>query len=261
MPHILIVEGNPKAGADASREATGRASAEGYAEALAACRDGLTFGFDRPYFPEGSTEAPEDYDAMVVTGSGVEWSAADERARPFWRLYERAFAAGKPVLGSCWGMQNAAVVLGGETKAGPNGVEAGVARAITPTDHPFHAGRAGPFDALCMHRDDVTRPPEGALVTASNAHTGVQAMVYERGGADFWGVQFHPEVTLADVAFWISRGAGPFADRDRADTIAAFRAAEGDPEAAEAAGLGPDILDRATHLTELRNWLNAKFPA
>ena len=136
---------------------------------------------------------------------------------PFWVMYEKAFAAGTPSFGSCWGMQTAAVALGGETKAGPNGVEVGFARAIRPADHPMMAGRRDGFDALAMHRDDVTRAPEGAVVTASNDHTAVQAFAYEAGDADFWGVQYHPECRLRDVAHWLGRTKeGPWKDGGKA---------------------------------------------
>ncbi len=63
----------------------------------------------------------EDFDAYVLTGSGVSWNAMDERALPFLRRIEPMLASGKPVLGACWGLQIAAVALGGKVGSKPEG--------------------------------------------------------------------------------------------------------------------------------------------
>jgi len=266
MARILILEGNTPTLLEA-RTARGELwTAEAYGEALRFYEPGLEIVVGRPYFPDYDPELPlDEVDAMVVTGSGVSWSAAEEKARPFWQAYERCFAAGKPALGSCWGVQTAAVALGGDSAAGPNGVEAGVARAVCLTEaglaHPLHAGRPARFDVLCMHRDDVTRLPEGAVVTATNAHTAVQGMVYEAGGVRFWGVQYHPEITLGDVAFYHTRSVAAFAEEEpgRAviaadyDRIAKDPAGTADLQARY--GIGAELLDFATHAVELGNWL------
>lgn len=264
MPKVLIVEGNPPELALTSKRALGGTNADRYASALREVTPDLEIEFAKPMFSDHNADAIDfaRYDGMAVTGSGVSWSAADDRAAPYWDMYERAFKAGVPVLGCCWGMQNAAVVLGGETKAGPNGVEAGFARAVRATDHPMHAGRRESFDVLCMHRDDVTRAPEGAIVTATNDHTGIQAFVYEQGDVSFWGVQYHPEATVVDVGYWFSRSASGEEDRKRSKAGREIARIAEDPvfyaNAAAKHRVGLDILDRTYHLTELRNWLQAK---
>lgn len=258
--HLLIVEGNTPELALAAQRATGRTPAIGYARALKAIDMDLSFSFAQPYFSNHDIESLDmgGYDGVVVTGSGVEWSGADERARPFWEIYEKTFAAGAPAFGSCWGMQTAAVALGGETKAGPNGVEAGFARGVRPADHPMTAGRRDGFDVIAMHRDDVTRAPEGAVVTAVSDHTAIQAFAYDRGEVSFWGVQYHPECELTDVAYWFSRS-------DDAALKAKAREVKSvaeDPltyaRLCAKHRIGVDILDRRYHRTELANWLAAK---
>ena len=195
MPRILIADGNTPDITARIRADGCPAFGEGYASALRHFDCRVETLITEPYAPGydlGSFDIAS-FDGLAVTGSGVDWSGADERARPFWQLYEAAFSAGVPAIGCCWGLQTAAVVLGGDTAAGPNGFELAFARDVTLTEdgasHPFHAGREGAFDMLCMHRDDVTRVPEGAVVTATNAHTHVQGMVYEQGDVRFWGVQ------------------------------------------------------------------------
>ncbi len=264
MPKVLIVEGNTPELALDRRRAMGGTTAELYGDALREVQPDLEVDYAQPFFSDHDIEAIDfaTYDGIAVTGSGVSWSAADEKAAPFWPVYERAFAAGVPVVGCCWGMQLAAVVLGGEAKAGPNGVEAGFARAVRPTDHPMHAGRREQFDAICMHHDDVTRAPDGAVVTATNDHTGVQAFVFEDGATSFWGVQYHPEATVQDVGYWFGRSSPAEGNENRMKAGREIARIAEDPvlhaNAAAKHKVGVDILDRAYHLTELRNWLKTK---
>ncbi|MEM8843257.1 MAG: type 1 glutamine amidotransferase [Pseudomonadota bacterium] len=267
MARVLIADGNP-AELNARRLKSGRpGTAEAYGVALRRFDPSLEIRITRPYYDGWSLDRVDldGIDGLAVTGSGVDWSAADERAAPYWRLYERAFSAGVPVLGCCWGLQNAAVVLGGDTTAGPNGVETGFARDLTLTEagrhHPLHASRAPVFDALCIHRDDVTRVPAGAVVTASNAHTHVQGMVYEQGEAHFWGVQYHPEMELMDVAYILRRRepgengeGGTF--REMADDLAAIAdAPDATHDLRERHDIGDGLVNPAIHGAELRNWL------
>lgn len=273
MTRILIVEGNTS-DLTARRRVSGlKGVAEAYGDALRRFAPGIKIEIARPYFEGWSGDAIEmtGFDGMAVTGSGVEWSAADKRAEPFWRLYEQAFAASVPVLGCCWGLQNGAVVLGGDTTAGPNGVELGFARDLTLTEagrkHPLHAGRTSVFDALCIHRDDVTRVPKGAVITASNAHTTVQGMVYEVGDISFWGVQYHPEMDLYDVAYCFRRPSLAHTDPEGSlvETAARLEEIAKTPDTTisvqESLGIGPDILDAQVHGLELKNWLSTAVGA
>lgn len=263
--HLLILEGNTPE-LVAGRTARGLLpAAESYGEALRACRPRVSYEVSRPYDGDGAPDLA-GVDGLVLTGSGVDWAADDRRAAPFWRACELAFAAGVPVLGSCWGHQCGAVVLGGRVGAGPNGIEAPVARDVTLTEagrrHPFHSGRPARFDVLCMHRDDVLEPPPGAVVTAKNVHSVVQAMVVEHGTTRFWGVQYHPEIDLRDVAAYLARTRGAFAAVDPSrDLEAACEAVAADPNGrrreAAALGFGGDILDAPRHRTEIANWLAA----
>ncbi|MEL7463070.1 MAG: type 1 glutamine amidotransferase [Pseudomonadota bacterium] len=264
---ILILEGNTPDRALRAQEAVGISPAAEYAAALKAEAPTIETVIAAPYFDDFDADAHDlsAYDGMAVTGSGVEWSGADERARPFWEMYERAFAAGTPAFGSCWGVQTAAVALGGDTQAGPNGVEKAVARSVEPVgDHPMTKGRRSAFDVLAMHRDDVTRLPEGAVVTATNAHTAVQAFAYDVGDVSFWGVQYHPEVTLETVAYWLNRPGGAWDKADAGRAKAFARIAE-DPAAnaslAVKFGVNLDLLDGPYHRTELRNWLRDRVGA
>jgi GMP synthase (glutamine-hydrolysing) len=259
---VLVVEGHTPEHVLAQKRATGRTPAETYAAALRAAAPELIARTARPHFSDYDADGFDlnDCDGMAVTGSAVAWSAADERARPFRDLYEKAFAAGKPVVGSGWGLHLGAVVLGGAVGAGPNGVEFGFARGVTATGHPMHAGRRSPFDVITLHRDEVIRPPEGAEITASNAHTRAQAMAYERDGVSFWGVQYHPECGLAHVGHW--HQAVNLAEANARAGAEIARIASDPALYADICvkhRIGVDILDRGYHMTELTNWVKAKL--
>jgi GMP synthase (glutamine-hydrolysing) len=197
---------------------------------------------------------------MALTGSGVAFAADAREARPCRAAVERAFAAGVPVLGSCWGLQVLAVVLGGAVGASEAGFEVPVARAIglTPAglDHPLHARRPLVFDAPAIHRDEVRRVPLGALVTATNEHSAVQAMVYEQGGVRFWGVQYHPEHGPEEALRYLRRAdAGALSEgADLAPGAASVLARDAQAAGGERTAM---LTDPAVRGAELAAWLVA----
>ncbi|MEM9348902.1 MAG: type 1 glutamine amidotransferase [Pseudomonadota bacterium] len=238
MPKILIVDSNPKALNDRNRRGGQPGLGDGYAAALTSLDAEAQCTIIAPYDGDASP-ALDRFDGIVFTGSAVEWSTEDPRAEPLAVIMRAAFAAAKPVLGSCNGLQLAATLLGGESGASPNGVEEGLARDLQLTqagkDHPMMAGRQSGYAVPCIHRDEVTKLPQGTVVLATNAHSPVQAFAYEKDGVDFWGVQYHPEYTPEYMRFTLqSRGASA---RD-----------------AEAA-VSPTPSD-TERMTELRNWLD-----
>ena len=94
-----------------------------------------------PHFTHDPAPAPdwEKVDGVIFTGAGVNWSASDDEARPVRDVMAKALATGKPVFGSCYGLQVGVAVIGGEVGANPEGPELAVARDIHVLDesHPF----------------------------------------------------------------------------------------------------------------------------
>jgi GMP synthase (glutamine-hydrolysing) len=162
--------------------------------------------------------------------------------------------------------------LGGTVHLNPNGREIGVARRIAPTDagrgHALYAGKAGPFDALCSHEDEVESLPSGAELLASNAVSRVQALAIRDGEKSFWGVQYHPEFDFAAVAAIIALRMQRHLDEGLArsgaevDTIISdFRDLSDDPARKDLAwkyGLHADVLDPKVRTAEFANWLEAE---
>jgi GMP synthase (glutamine-hydrolysing) len=85
----------------------------------------------------------------------------------------------------------------------------GIARKLTATEagrgHPLLAGRPAAYDAPAIHLDVVTALPGDCTVLASNAIAPVQAAEIRQDGGVFWGVQYHPEFSLSELAAILSR--------------------------------------------------------
>ena len=143
-----------------------------------------------------SPPAPADYDVVVSLGS--EWSVYHEQRAPEVEreveLLQQAVAAGKPVLGLCFGGQILAHALGGSVhrasapELGWHQVESDVPDLIP----------GGPY--VQWHSDRFEVPP-GARELARNS-VGPQA--FTRDGAV--GLQFHPEATPDVVRRWCVGG-------------------------------------------------------
>jgi GMP synthase (glutamine-hydrolysing) len=131
--------------------------------------------------------------------------------------------------------------------------------------HPLLDGRPAAFDAPAMHLDAVVLPPGDITVLASNALTPVQAAEIRHEGGVFWGVQYHPEFSLGEVAAILRRMAGPLVaegfrrelqDVARyADELATLDSDPGRSDLAWAHGLDAQVLEPRLRMTEIANFL------
>ncbi len=218
--------------------------------------------------PEGTTIG--DFDAFIWTGSDLTvYHTDDPRVSGQLAFAEELMEAGAVSWGSCWGIQMAAQVLGGEVASNPNGREWGLARRITVTDagaaSPLLEGKPAVFDGFIMHLDEITRLPDGTESLAGNEHTSIQAAIFESGDSVYWATQYHPEYNLYEMGRLIAARAealvreGHFPDEDAVARYAVdMKALHTDPDSQELRDrldVGDDIIDPQIRELELRNWL------
>jgi GMP synthase (glutamine-hydrolysing) len=267
-PRVLIVDGNRAAIRDQQVAAGGSPSGEGYARTLEYLA-GVRCDIVRPADAEVRLGQPLDsYDGVAITGSALNVYDGGAHIERQIELARATFAAGVPFFGSCWGMQVAVAAAGGRVRPNPFGREFGFARRIELSEagrrHPMFGGKPAVFEAITVHRDDIGELPAGALVLAAN-DMGVQALELRHGRGVFWGVQYHPEYSFAEIAACAVRYGtkliddGLFADRAELDAfVADLRALmqrPDDPRLAWKHGLGPAVRQESLKLAELRNWL------
>lgn len=212
--NFLIAESEPPEARAKRRQSVGRSSGETYETLLDAIAPDATWTRVTPA-DAGETGIGEgglaQYDAVFLTGSPLHLYEDTPECRRIVDFMRAVFASGTPSFGSCAGLQVATVAAGGAVRSMGRQREAGFARRIYPTsegrDHPLLAGRPGAFDAPAIHTDEVERLPEGAVLLASNGTTRVQAAEIKSGKGVFWGVQYHPEISLFEVAAALRRQA------------------------------------------------------
>jgi len=271
-PRLLVMEGNSP-GTRAEHEAAGGTiSSKGYADLLqellpSAVVDVCFPGDPGVNLPDGA--ALEGYDGVVITGSslhvydgGVEITQQVELARA-------VLAAGTPIFGSCWGLQILTVAAGGSVRRNPKGRELGFGRGIRLTDagrkHPMYAGKMDVFNAPTVHLDEVETLAPGTTVLATNAVSEVQSAEIRYDGAVAWGVQYHPEYPLREIAAIVRRigprliNEGFFLNEADIETFAGdLDALDRDPYDKRLAwrhGISKNVLDKRLRVGEIANWV------
>jgi GMP synthase (glutamine-hydrolysing) len=143
-----------------------------------------------------------EYDAVLTFGGAMH---ADQEDRHPWLRFEKDFLAailddGMPILAVCLGTQVLADAAGGEARRASE-PEIGWFE-IEVTDEgagdPVIGALAPSFTGFQWHSYEAI-PPDGAAILA---RTPVCPQAY-RIGDRVWGIQFHAEVTAANLSHWI----------------------------------------------------------
>lgn len=272
MTRLLVMEGNTLA-RQAEARALGVRSASGiYIDAVKAHFAGIecdvVHAADRGQsLQPGSSFA--DYDGLIVGGSGLHAYDSCFEVTNQIELLKSFAETGKPILGSCWGLQIAVIAAGGTVGKSPNGREVGIARKImlNPAGraHPFFRNKPAVFDAPCIHYDEVRSLPAGAQVLCSNAHSPVQGAIVPLGRSNVWAVQYHPEFDLLHLSGLYDLYARDMVEQgffeDEADA-AAYKAdieslatRPDDVARRWQLGIDDDVLDDRIRRAEIINWL------
>ena len=268
---LLVAEGNTSEGRSRMAAQAGETPGEGYANALRSIAPDARIDLCFPADEDPKLPAPlESYDGIAITGSALNIYHGEVASLRQIEFAREIFARHIPFFGSCWGLQVAAVAAGGEVGRNPKGREVAFARKIMLNEvgraHPLHRGRNIAFDAPAIHGDEVIRLPPDTTVTAWNALSQVQAAEIRHDGGVFWGVQYHPEFTLRDLAFILRRYGQTLVDEGFFADLAALESYAADlsvlasdqlrTDIAWRLGLGTDILQPDLRLCEIANWID-----
>ncbi|MDJ0278279.1 type 1 glutamine amidotransferase [Sphingomonas sp. 2R-10] len=227
MPQYLIAQSELPEERKARRARAGKSSGETYSATLEQLQPGIGTRIISPADEDAeplSVETLAGYDAVFLTGSPMHVYDDGPPVRRQLDFMLRVFAAGVPSFGSCAGLQIAAAAAGGRVRKMPERMEAGIARRISATetgrDHPLLKGRPSSWDAPAIHGDEVWELPPGATLLASNTVTRVQAAEIRFDRGVFWGVQYHPELALREIAVAIAGQAADLVEAGLADNEA-----------------------------------------
>ena len=273
-PRFLVLDGYSKEGREDLRSGGATTAGELYARMLKACAPkGAEVDIVCPADPGAALPAGAaigQYDGIAWTGSSLTVFADDPKVTTQIEFAKAAFDARVPGFGSCWAAQIAVVAAGGRCDVNPKGREMGIARkiALTPEGraHPLYSGKKSVFDAFISHDDEITHlPPSGSLL-ASNGHTQVQAVSVTHKGGVFWGLQYHPEYDLHELARLCYcrkqklTERGFFRDMDAAqayvDRLEALHQNPGRKDIAWLLGIDADVMNEDIRRAEVRNWID-----
>ncbi|QQP92878.1 gamma-glutamyl-gamma-aminobutyrate hydrolase family protein (plasmid) [Skermanella sp. TT6] len=270
--HFLIVASETPDQAEARRRSVGAASHETYASTVRSLAGGASIDFVSCV--DGSrTPSPAElrrYDGIFFAGSPIQMHDDSGESRSAARFATDVFESGTPAFGSCAGLQIAAVAAGGTCKPRETALEAGFARGITATDagrdHPLLRGRPIVWDAPAMHFSVIDTMPPGGVVLARTKSTPIEAAEIRSRNGMFWGVQYHPELTVAEIAASLRRQVDDLIAQDMARDGAAIEsyAALLDELHDDAArrdiawriGIDDEITDEKKRTSELRSFLH-----
>jgi len=214
-------------------------------------------------------QALEGYDGVAITGSGLHiYDGGPEVTRQV-ELARAVLDAGTPVFGSCWGLQVLTVAAGGSVRKNPKGREIGFGRRMKLTEagrkHPMYVGKPDVFNAPTVHLDEVETVAPGTTVLACNEISDVQSAEIRVNGATAWGVQYHPEYPLHEIATIVRRigqrliAEGFFLDTAEIATFANdLDTLDRDPTVGRLAwryGISHNILNKKLRTGEVANWI------
>ena len=269
--HLLIVASETPDQAEARRRSVGAASHETYASTVRSLAGDASIDFVSCVDGLRTPSVPElrRYDGIFYAGSPIQMHEDTDESRSAARFATDVFESGTPAFGSCAGLQIAAVAAGGTCKPRETTLEAGFARGITATDagrdHPLLRGRPIVWDAPAMHFSVVETMPAGGVVLARTKSTPVEAAEIRSRNGMFWGVQYHPELTIAEIAASLRRQKDDLIAQDLAkdgmaieDYAVLLEELHNDTSRRDIAwriGIDDEITDAKKRTSELRSFL------
>lgn len=166
---------------------------------------GYPLDIRRPRFGDPLPQSTGDFSGVVIFGGPMGANDPEDFIKREIDFIGVPLAEGTPFLGICLGAQMLAKHLGGEVWTHPYGhAEVGY--------YPLHVTEAGkkmmawPHHVYQWHRDGFTVPTSATLLATGDIFPE-QAFAY---GQNAFGLQFHPELTLAMMNRWTTKASHRF---------------------------------------------------
>lgn len=269
---LLVVEGNTAEGRERHTAVGGEVASARYAHVLRSLAPGARVDVCFP--ADVGANLPdrmglEGYDGVAITGSSLNIYDLGPAIMRQVELARAVFETETPFFGSCWGLQVATVAAGGTVRRNPKGREIGFARSICLTEageeHDLYWDKPTVFDAITIHLDEIEETARGTTILATNAWSAVQAAEIRTRRCTFWGVQYHPEYSFADIAAVFRRMREPCVAQglfrgevDHAAHVSELEALQRDPADTALAwrhGISSAVTNEAQRSQELKNWI------
>ena len=271
-PRLLVIEGNTPENRANHVAAGGTVASTGYAALLQELQPSTVVDICFPADPGANLptgQALEGYDGIAITGSGLHVYEPSPAVANQIELVRTALGSGTPVFGSCWGLQVLTVAAGGVVRKNPKGREIGFGRRIKLTEpgrkHPMYVGKPEVFNAPTVHLDEVETIAPGTTILATNEVSDVQSAEIRCNGAVAWGVQYHPEYPLREIAAIVRRiglrliDEGFFLDTKEiasfADDLVTLDRNPAEKRLSWRYGISGNVLDKKLRTGEVANWL------
>jgi GMP synthase-like glutamine amidotransferase len=136
--------------------------------------------------------SPQECDAYLITGSPRGVYDSDPWIADLSSFIRQAYAAGRKLVGICFGHQILAHALGGRATKAEVGWGLGLKQFQISADQPWMKGQTGHCSLYFVHQDQVVELPPGAHLLAGNDFC--PNVMYTIPGRVL-GIQGHPEFT------------------------------------------------------------------
>lgn len=135
----------------------------------------------------------DDHDGYIITGSPASVNGKEDWIANLMEFIRRAYAAGKPLFGACFGHQAIAVALGGAVDRSEKGWGLGTASTHFDRKAPWMEPFRDHLTLFAAHQEQVMDLPAGADVLGGDDFCPIGAY---RIGDTVFCTEYHPEMTL-----------------------------------------------------------------
>lgn len=194
------------------------------------------------------------YDGLIWGGSSLNIYNDTPAIRKQIEFMKECQKKIKKILAICWGMQVAVTAAGGKVRRAEKGIHKGIAYDIEINEkgleHPIYQNKKKKFNTPAFNYDEIISFPENGVLLASNSINKVMGLNFKCGIADIWGIQYHPEITYEKMIQLIKFREAKLIKNKSFKDVGEINS---HIELIQKENL---ISDKASRMTELKNWLN-----